>query len=225
MPFLVAVDGHRFPLRRGHTYVVGRGLDSDLILDDSACSRQHARVVLSRTSDGAFVEDLGSRNGTFLNGDLVTERVPLREGSRLQLGASVFLFRMKEEKEEIDLAETGTVAFEQEGARHTLDGGELAEYGALELIRVLFNARRNVTVHVAVPNEHAILEVREGELVFAYYGGLEGFNALVKLARQPNGIFWFVETQEDCERNITEPTLRLMAELQRCVGAAPVAKG
>jgi ABC transport system ATP-binding/permease protein len=44
---------------------VGRGEDADLVLADVLVSRRHARVTPSDT--GAVVEDLGSRNGTFVN--------------------------------------------------------------------------------------------------------------------------------------------------------------
>ena len=60
-------------------------------------------------------------------------------------------------------------------------------------------------------------EVRAGEVLAAECGGLQGFNALVKLGRQGSGIFWLVETEQHCERNIAEPFVRLLSELQRCL--------
>ena len=64
---------------------VGRSSMNDLPISDKMLSRQHARIV--RDSDGAFtVEDLGSRNGTFLNGERLTTVQPLKPGDRITVG-------------------------------------------------------------------------------------------------------------------------------------------
>jgi hypothetical protein len=89
----------------------------------------------------------------------------------------------------------------------------------------VFNAQRNVTVQVALATEHARIEVRAGEVLHAECGGLKGFNALVKLGRQASGIFWLVETEQPCDRNINEPFVRLLSELQRCLAPSAGAPG
>jgi len=220
MPYLVTVTGNRVALRRGHSYLLGRGSDCDIVVEDSACSRQHARITVAQTSDTAFVEDLSSRNGTFLSGERVGIRAAARDGTRLQVGASVFLVRLSGTREEVDLAETGTIAFDQQLTPQDTDGGELKPRRLLEVLNRVFNAKRNLTVHVALPGEHARIEVRDGEVVAAECGGLEGFNALVKLGRQDTGIFWLAETDQGCERNVHEHGVRLLADLTRCLDPA-----
>ena len=217
MPHLVTVSGNRIPLRRGQSYVLGRGLDCDIVVEDAACSRRHAMLSVAQTTNSAFIEDLGSRNGSYLNGDRIRTRVAVRDGSRLQLGQSIYLVRMKEEREEIDLAETGTVAFEQSSFNQDCDGGELSTYGIVDLVKLLFNARRSVTVHIAAQDGPGLMEIRTGDLVYVEFQGLEGFNALVRLGRQRSGIFWIVECDDECFRNMNDPTVRLLAELQRCI--------
>jgi pSer/pThr/pTyr-binding forkhead associated (FHA) protein len=221
MPYLVTVAGSRIPLRRGQTYTIGRGMDCDVVVEDGACSRRHAQLSVARTTDAVFLEDLTSRNGTFLNGEPVTSRVALGEGARIQVGGSIFLVRLKEREEERELADTGTVSFERGTFVQDLDGGELNRYGLPDLLKLVFNAQRNVTVHVALASEHAKIEVRGGEVMSAECGGLVGFNALVKLGRQSAGIFWLVETDDPCDRNISEPFVRLLSELQRCLAPSP----
>ncbi len=220
MPYLVTVAGSRIPLRRGQTYSIGRGMDCDVVVEDAAASRRHAQLSVARTSDAVFLEDCGSRNGTFVNGEPVSSRIALREGARIQVGGSIFLARLKEREEELELSDTGTVAFDQGSFVQDLDGGELARYGLVELLKLVFNAQRNVTVHVALASEHAKIEVRAGEVLAGECGGLQGFNALVKLGRQGSGIFWLAETEQHCERNINEPFVRLLSELQRCLAAS-----
>ena len=72
----------------GTEATVGRAAGCQIALpDDTYVSTLHARVF---QRDGqAFVEDLGSTNGTYVNGDRVTSAVPLRRGDRLQVGSTV----------------------------------------------------------------------------------------------------------------------------------------
>src|SRR5215813_1623683 len=64
---------------------IGRSSMNDLPISDKMLSRQHSRIV--RTNDGGFtVEDLGSRNGTFLNGERLTTVQVLKPGDRITVG-------------------------------------------------------------------------------------------------------------------------------------------
>lgn len=78
-------QGKRFSLGEGET-TVGRSIDNDVILTDASVSRKHFRVV--RTSGDYHFWDLGSGNGTLLNGVRVFDS-PLVDGDRLELGESV----------------------------------------------------------------------------------------------------------------------------------------
>jgi FHA domain/zinc-ribbon domain len=62
---------------------VGRHQDSDIFLDDISVSRRHA--TFTRTPEGTVVRDVGSLNGTYVNRDLVEERL-LRNGDEVQIG-------------------------------------------------------------------------------------------------------------------------------------------
>jgi hypothetical protein len=173
--------------------------------------------------DVAYVEDLTSRNGTYLGGEPVRERVVAREGSRIQLGASIFLVRLRERPDEVDFAETGTVSLECMSSHGDIDGGDLGSLGLVELLRLVFNAQRSVTLHVALPEEHhACVEIRGGEVHAAEVAGQRGFQALVRLARQTSGIFWLVETDAPCTRNVHEHGVRLIADLARALDPSAV---
>lgn len=76
------------------TTVLGRGAEADLKLTDGGVSRKHAELRVVHDSDGRRVElhDLGSTNGTRVNGQRVTAAT-LRDGDRITLGASEFVFR------------------------------------------------------------------------------------------------------------------------------------
>jgi hypothetical protein len=64
---------------------IGRDPGADLTLDDGGVSRRHARVSLA-DGDGPVIEDLGSSNGTFVNGERVGGERRLADGDEIQIG-------------------------------------------------------------------------------------------------------------------------------------------
>ncbi|MDQ3297134.1 MAG: GGDEF domain-containing protein [Myxococcota bacterium] len=82
------------------TSLLGRDLDADIRLDDTAISRKHARIVVH--GDGRYIlEDLGSANGTFVGGTRI-KRHELLSGDRIQLGPSTLVrFALLDETEEM----------------------------------------------------------------------------------------------------------------------------
>ena len=70
--------------------ILGRHPSCDIVLEIGAVSRQHARIV--RTGSGFFLEDLNSRNGTYLNGQRVHGRQPLKDGDQIRICDLVFAF-------------------------------------------------------------------------------------------------------------------------------------
>jgi adenylate cyclase len=89
MPFrLVSADGQlSFELRAGLPLVLGRALSSDLPVLDPTVSRRHAELTIEPT--GVTLKDLGSSNGTFVNGSRVTSTT-LQMGDRVVFGKILF---------------------------------------------------------------------------------------------------------------------------------------
>jgi two-component system cell cycle response regulator len=70
----------------GRELIIGRSLRAELCVDDDGVSRHHARI---RPGDGGiWIEDLESRNGTFVNGVKVTTPVRLEDGDKIHVGRS-----------------------------------------------------------------------------------------------------------------------------------------
>ena len=84
------MKGREFEL--GIELTVGRAAGCKIALpDDTFVSQLHARVY--RNDEGAFVEDLGSTNGTFLNGRKLAAATKLKAGDHLQIGSTVLEVR------------------------------------------------------------------------------------------------------------------------------------
>ena len=85
-------DGKRVPLVPGEN-ILGRESDGGGIrIDSRTVSRSHARIVVS--GSGASLEDLDSKNGTYLRGESVTRAVALKDGDEIRIGAVALRFRM-----------------------------------------------------------------------------------------------------------------------------------
>lgn len=78
-----------FPPGSGVRFTIGRTRECDLCLTDLSVSRMHALLV--RREDGWVLSDLGSHNGTRLNGWLVREPVPVGPGDRVEFGSLAFI--------------------------------------------------------------------------------------------------------------------------------------
>lgn len=79
----------------GNVYSIGREAGSDIVIADASVSSRHARI--SRTAGGFAIEDLGSRNGTFVNGEPVKQAVALADNDMVRLGKIMFTFNLAEE--------------------------------------------------------------------------------------------------------------------------------
>jgi DNA-binding winged helix-turn-helix (wHTH) protein len=83
--------GARTLLDEGET-VIGRAPNAGVRVDALAVSRRHARIVVAGSR--AWVEDLGSKNGTRLDGAALIERTELVSGARIEIGPATLVFRV-----------------------------------------------------------------------------------------------------------------------------------
>lgn len=74
-----------------HSLTVGRLSECDVCIDSPVVSRQHARLVVE-PAGSCFLEDLGSTNGTFVDGRRLEGRVTLTKGARVQFASFAYLF-------------------------------------------------------------------------------------------------------------------------------------
>lgn len=86
---VLEVNGMRHPLTPPG-FVIGRGTDADLRINDPGISRLHAEVTVHPSTEAAEIIDLGSTNGITVNGQKV-QRAPLVEGTRIEIGSTRML--------------------------------------------------------------------------------------------------------------------------------------
>jgi predicted component of type VI protein secretion system len=74
---------------KGDEVFIGRDVGNDIVINDAEMSRRHARLAVQ--AGGYILEDLGSTNGTAVNGERLTSRHVMREGEIISLGEHVAL--------------------------------------------------------------------------------------------------------------------------------------
>lgn len=99
MSFALRYAGRDFPLNEGR-FTIGRSEECQLCLDDPVASRQHAAVLLK---NGVIsVEDLGSRNGVFLNETRIDGQLAIKHGDRIRIGLQEIVVIHRAEKGRAD---------------------------------------------------------------------------------------------------------------------------
>lgn len=90
IPRLTDISGNEYPLTKSVTNI-GRGVDADIQIADSGASRLHCAIVLGSQ---VVVRDLGSTNGTTVDGQRISEAV-LQDGSIIKLGNTTFTYKSR----------------------------------------------------------------------------------------------------------------------------------
>ena len=88
-PFLTDPNGqeHRLP---SESATIGRAVECDIVIASKSISRENTRI--RREGRHWFVEDLGSTNGTYLNGERTIASMKLRDGDSIKVGDLIFIF-------------------------------------------------------------------------------------------------------------------------------------
>ncbi len=127
-------QGGEYPIDENRPIVVGRSSELDMVLVEEMVSRKHARIELK---DGKIhIEDLGSTNGTFVNGERITKGL-LKEGDRVLIGSNILKVIVLTGDEAVPNTRR---ALEGQGPprpaapRRTTEGGESRMRGSIEEI-------------------------------------------------------------------------------------------
>lgn len=177
--------GEAFPLGpEGNSWVAGRSNDADLVLPDDTVSRKHARIYSARGA--LWLRDLGSRNGTLINGRSVAHH-RLRPGDRITIGASLLrvdvvpLERLEREK--------GPAPEEITAGRSM--SGSIQDIPLADVLQWLATSRKTGTLRVRGSSTGELF-LRQGRVYYARIQGssnLKAEKALLRMMGWREGTF------------------------------------
>jgi|APSaa5957512622_1039677.scaffolds.fasta_scaffold35144_2 pSer/pThr/pTyr-binding forkhead associated (FHA) protein len=167
-----------FPAGESHTLelanditIIGRGRDCEIALLDERISRQHSEIYFD--GEAHLVSDLGSFNGTYLNGEMLGDARPLEDGDQLQIGPVRLLFELAAASE---VDPRSTLVVPESNLKAYL---EIPDGLRIELDKAKTVIGRNQGWDVCLPDRavsrpHAEIERRGDEFVLRDLGSANG---------------------------------------------------
>jgi Inner membrane component of T3SS, cytoplasmic domain/Domain of unknown function (DUF4388) len=166
-------QGGEFPLRPEKEIVIGRSSDLDMVLVEDMVSRKHAKIALA--AGRITIQDLGSTNGTFVNGEKI-KQTRLKEGDRILIGTSILKLVVSDnagknlDNKQINetLEQVAASKPKQSGAM----SGRIDEVPIPDLLQLFATSKKNGVLIISGEHEGKI-HLRGGKVVFASVDGAE----------------------------------------------------
>ncbi|HEY4184319.1 MAG TPA: DUF4388 domain-containing protein [Polyangia bacterium] len=160
-------QGGEFPLRPNREIVIGRSSELDMVLVEDMVSRKHAKIVTDENV--VTIEDLGSTNGTFVNGEKV--RVSeIKDGDRILIGTSIIkLVTMAGEPNSISETEARSrlvVAGNKRPPTKSMSGS-IEEIPLPDLLQLLSTSRKSGVIVIRSDLGVGKIYLRKGQIYFA----------------------------------------------------------
>lgn len=167
----------------GDSWVAGRSEDADLVLADDTVSRKHARIYEARGT--LWLRDLGSRNGTRVNGRDVSHH-RLRPGDRITIGASLM---------RVDVVPLAQIKRDRASSEEKTPGrsmsGSIQEIPLADVLQWLATSRKTGALRVRGDSVGELF-LREGRVYYARIrgsGNLRAEKALLRMMNWTEGTF------------------------------------
>ncbi len=220
-------QGGEFPLGGNHEVVAGRAADLGLVLVEDMVSRKHAKIIVQ--GGETYIQDLGSTNGTFVNGERI-KKVKLKEGDRILIGTSILRLEHQAgggagENEERARAKLQELAARKPAGPAGGMSGRIEEVPVPDLLQMVTSTKKNGVLVVRGDEEGKIF-VRGGHIYYACInenhsiGPLKAIYRIITWARgyyelqAPDQRKFTVELDEDLEVILME-ALRIRDELKK----------
>lgn len=193
-------QGGEFPLPPDREIVIGRSSELDMVLVEDMVSRKHAKI----TTNGAqiIIMDLGSTNGTFVNGEKV-RKTRLKEGDRILIGTSILKVVVTQQsgvstsEAREALAEVG-----KESKKQSSMSGTLEEVPIPDLLQLFSTSKRTGVLHIKSELGYGKIYLRNGNIFYASIDDdhdLGPMKALCRMVGWETGTFEFGPPEEDAE--------------------------
>jgi pSer/pThr/pTyr-binding forkhead associated (FHA) protein len=202
-------------LAPGARVSIGRGKDCELALFTDSASRRHAEVY----TEGAefYVRDLGSKNGTYVNGEPVTRPRALRPGDRIGIGTSAVTFCRIEGSLAGFLSDPSgheTMIFARAAAREVFRG-ELAEIPIFVVLQMLEMGHKSGVLEVATDAGPGRIWLGDGQPLHAATEKATGMEAALAVVGATRGAFHFAAGEDPPERSFSSSMTELLLEASR----------
>jgi hypothetical protein len=199
----------------GSSAVIGRHPNCEFSLRQSDVSRRHAEVRAEGSGFALF--DLGSTNGTLLNGEAVREPTPLAAGDRIEIGANTITFCWLDATldEATMLPEEAKTMISEPALARDAFHGELAEIPSFAVLQVLEMGMKTGTFEVHGPSGRGRVWFERGRPVHAETEKHIGFDAAVQVVNTTNGEFRFEAGPLDTNQTIRASVTELLLEASR----------
>lgn len=180
-------QGGEFPLPKNGEIVIGRSSELDMVLVEDMVSRRHAKITVA--GEEIYIQDLGSTNGTFVNGEKIT-RARVQEGDRILIGTSIIKLVSGESPPTVDepkarLDEIAAAAKRTSQVRTMT--GSIAEVPLPDLLQLFGASKKSGTLIVRTDHEVGKVFLDKGRVVYATINDQEGADPLKTMYR----ILWW----------------------------------
>ncbi len=194
---------------------IGRGSDCDFPVCTDDASRRHAEVY---TDDGLYlVRDLSSRNGTFVNGELIGGPRALEPGDRIGVGSAAVTFCLARGSLDSFLSDPDgqeTVLFTKKASGPAFSG-DLAEMPVFVVLQMLEMGHKTGLLEVETDEGPARIWLGDGQPLHAETEKADGMDAAVVLIGATRGRFHFDAAAKLPERRLKTSMTELLLEASR----------
>ena len=212
-------QGGEFPLRMDREIVIGRSSDLDMVLVEDMVSRKHAKI--STQAGQITIQDLGSTNGTFVNGEKI-KKVRLKEGDRILIGTSIIKLVAVDGANVAQLTEAEARSRMDQSAQRRPSGpgrpmsGSIEEIPLPDLLQLLSTSRKSGVLTVRSDLGIGKIYIRKGQIYYASIDDsfdLAPRKAIYRLLTWSSGSFELEPPDErDVLEEIKETTEALLME-------------
>jgi pSer/pThr/pTyr-binding forkhead associated (FHA) protein len=159
-------QGGEFPISGDKDIFIGRANDLEVVLVEDMVSRKHARVSLQ--GDVLSIEDLGSTNGTFVNGEKI-KRARLKEGDRVLIGTSIIRVAMSEAGADASdpKARMQDVAAARRTSQVRTMTGTIEEVPLVDLLQLFTTSKKSGVLVLRRDDDVGRVFLRRGTIIYA----------------------------------------------------------
>jgi hypothetical protein len=175
-------QGGEFPIVPERQIIVGRSSDLDMVLVEDMVSRKHARIAMQ--SDQIWIEDLGSTNGTFVNGEKI-KRTHLKEGDRVLIGTSILkVIASDTPREGMDAKrDLENVAQQRRTSQQRTMSGSIEEVPLPDLLQLFGTSKKSGVLVIRTQGDVGRIYLKKGLVAYATINDLEDVQPLKSLYR------------------------------------------